>query len=247
VVCAFPDPLPDELSDYVQALSTLLGASMVRTSTAGEVNALASEEGGADSDLVVFGQGCHQVIRYLLARPIADNGLASQQRVVPFAVLVAQQPRWPIERILLVICGDSADNVAVDWALRLAQASVAAVTALAVVPAVPAMYHGLSRMEQSLAALLRTDTALGRQMHHIAQELAACRIEGTLRLRQGAPDQQICREAVEGDHDLVVTATRPCRWWLRQLKGDPICSLLGRVDRPVLITVPSATQMSDTT
>ena len=165
--------------------------------------------------------------------------MPSQQSAVPFAILVAQRPRWPLERILLVICGESADNAAVDWALRLARPSTAAVTVLAVVPPVPAMYHGLSRMEQGVAALLTTDTTLGRQMHQVARRLAECQVDGTLRLRQGAPDQQICREMVEGDHDLIIMATRPCRWWLRQLKGDPICSLLSRVDRPVLFAEPT--------
>jgi nucleotide-binding universal stress UspA family protein len=238
-VCAFPDPLPDELWDYTQALSSLLGAHLGRMTTEEEVNALVKGGRRADSCLLVIGcpmgKRCHPLIRRLLSRSTADRGLAAQQRAVPFAILAAQRPRWPLERILLVNCGESVDNVAVDWTLRLARPSAATVTILAVVPPVPAMYHGLSRMEQGVAALLATDTDLGRQMHQAARRLAECKVDGTLRLRQGAPDQQICREVVEGDHDLIVMATRPCRWWLRQLKGDPICSLLRRVDRPVLI------------
>jgi nucleotide-binding universal stress UspA family protein len=155
-------------------------------------------------------------------------------------MLVAQQPRWPLARVLLVICGECADGAAVDWALRLAQPAAAAVTVLAVVPPVPAMYSGLSRLEQSLAALLTTDTALGRQMRQVARRLAECRVDGTLRLRQGAPDDQIYRELVEGDHDLIVMAARPCHWWLRRLQGDPICSLLSRIDRPLLLAEPMA-------
>ena len=238
-VCAFPDPLPDELWNYAQALGALLGAHLGRMTTAGEVNALTKEAGRADCDLVIFGKGSHPLIRRLLSRSIAEGALSSQQSDVPFAVLAAQEPRWPLERILLVLCGESADNVAVDWALRLACPSTAAVTVLAVVPPVPAMYHGLSRMEQTLRSLLTTDTALGCQMHQVARRLVESKVDGTLRLRQGAPDQQICREMVEGDHDLVVLATKPCRWWLRQLKGDPICSLLSWVNRPVLFVEPT--------
>jgi nucleotide-binding universal stress UspA family protein len=238
-VCAFPDPLPDELWGYTQALGALLGAQVDRMSTAGEVNALAKKGGRAHCDLIIFGERCHPLIRCLLSQSTADDGPTLQQSPVPFAVLVAQRPRWPLERILLVICGESADNVAVDWALRLARPSAAAVTALAVVPPVAAMYHGLPRMEQGVAALLATDTTLGRQMHHVARLLVESKVDGTLRLRQGAPDQQICREMVEGDHDLIVMAARPCRWWLRQLKGDPICPLLSWVDRPVLLAEPT--------
>jgi nucleotide-binding universal stress UspA family protein len=246
-VCAFPDPLSDELWDYSQALGALLGAHLGRMSKAGDVDALVKQGEHTLCDLVIFGKRCHPLIRRLLLRSTADGVLASQQNAVPFAVLVAPRPRWPLERILLLICGESADNGAVDWVLRLARPSTAAVTALAVVPPVPAMYHGLYRMEQGVAALLATDTALGRQMHQVARRLAEYKVDGTLRLRQGAPDQQICREVVEGDHDLIVMATRPCRWWLRQLKGDPICSLLNRVDRPVLLAGPTTALESGAT
>jgi len=238
-VCAFPDPLPDVLWDYAQALGSLLGAHLGLMSTAGEVNALGKEGGRADSDLIIFGKRCHPLIRCLLSRSTADGGLASQRSAVPFAVLVAERPRWPLRSILLVFCGESADNVAVDWALRLACPSAAAVTVLAVVPPVPAMYHGLSRMEQTLCSLLTTDTALGCLMRQVARRLVESKVDGTLRLRQGASDQQICREMVKGDHDLIVMATKPCWWWLRQLKGDPICSLLSWVDRPVLFVEPT--------
>jgi nucleotide-binding universal stress UspA family protein len=238
-LCSYPDPLPEGLWDYTQALGALLDARLCRVSTAGEMNALASKEGRADCDMVILGKRRHPMIRRLFSPSAAEDPLSAQQSTFPFATLVAHRPRWPLERILLVICGETADSRAVDWALRLARPSAAAVTALSVVPPVPAMYHGLSRMEQSVAALLATDTTLGRQMHQVARRLAECGVNGTLRLRQGAPDQQICREIVEGNHDLIVMATTPCRWWLRELKGDPICSLLGWVDRPVLLTEPT--------
>jgi nucleotide-binding universal stress UspA family protein len=185
------------------------------------------------------GERCPPLVRRLLSRSTAAGVLASQQSAVPSSVLVAQRPRWPLERILLIICGENGDNAAVDWALRLAPPCTAAVTVLAVVPPVPEMYHGLSRMKQGVAALLATDTALGRKMHQVARRLAECKVDGTLRLRQGAPCQQVCRELEEGNHDLIVMATKPCRWWLRQLKGDPICSLLSRVDRPVVLAEPT--------
>jgi len=238
-VCAFADPLPDELWNYAQALGALLGAHLDRMITAGEVNALAKEVGRADCDLIIFGKGSQPLIRRLLSRSIAGGARSTQQSDVPFAVLAAQEPRWPLESILLVLCGESADNVAVDWALRLACPSTAAVTVLAVVPPVPTMYRGLSRMEQTLSSLLNTDTALGWLMHQVTRRLVESKVDGTLRFCQGAPDQQICREMVEGDHDLVILATKPCRWWLRQLKGDPICSLLSWVNRPVLFVEPT--------
>jgi nucleotide-binding universal stress UspA family protein len=239
VVCDFPIPLSEDLWDYSRALGSLLEAHLHRMTTEGELNALDREGRRVDCDLLVtgfrLGKRYHPLLRRLLSRSTADDDVTGQQSAIPCAILVAQRPRWPLERILLVICGESADNAAMDWTLRLAKPSTAAVTVLAAVPPVPIMYHGLSRMEQGVAALLTTDTALGRQMHLAARRLTECKVDGTLRVRQGVPDQQICREVVEGDYDLIVMATKPCRWWLRQLKGELSCSLLGRIDRPMLL------------
>jgi hypothetical protein len=110
---------------------------------------------------------------------------------------------------------------------------------MAVVPPVPAMYQGLARMEQSLAALLSTDTRLGRQLHQAARRLIEGQVEATLCLRQGAPDQELCREVVKRDHDLTVITIRSGRWWLRHREGAQICWLLSQVDRPVLLAEPT--------
>ena len=232
-VYAVAGPSAAELSDYAEALAALLGGKLSQVTAAEAVDALTGE-GPRTCDLVIFGADCDSQVRRLLSRPLAEGSAPSGQSAVPFALLAAQEPHWPLKRILLVVSGVDADGAAVDWALRLACPSAAAVTVLAVVPPMPLMYHGLSRMEQNLRSLLRTDTALGCQMRQVAQSLVASGVESTLRLRQGAPEQQIFREMVERDYDLAIVATHPCRWWLRQLKGDPICSLLKWARWPVL-------------
>ena len=238
-ICAFPDPLSDALWGYAQALAALLGARLDHMTTAGQMNALMKEVGRGDGRLFIFGKGSHPLVRRLLAPSTADEAPFSHQDARGNGVLVAQEPRWPLERILLVIRGASADSLAVDWTLRLACPSGATVNVLAVVPPVPVMYHGLSRMEQTLRSLLRTDTALGHQMRQATRRLAASMVDCVLRLRKGALDLEICHEMGEGDYDLVVMATRPCRWWLRQLKGDPVCSLLSCAGRPALFVKPT--------
>jgi nucleotide-binding universal stress UspA family protein len=238
-VATFPEPLPDGLWDYTRALSALLGAQLQQTSMAAGSSGPEAVDASADCDLVVFARRGHPLIRRLLSRPMAKRTASAEQDTLPFAILVAEVPRWPLKRILLLVCGERADDAALEWTLRLARSSVAAVTALVVVPPVPLMYRGLAGMEQNLAALLATDTALGKHMRGVATRLSECGIDGTLRLRQGAPDHQITRELADGDHDLVIVATRPCGWWLRQLKGDPICSVLSWVDRPLLLAEPT--------
>ncbi len=245
VVVANHEPLPDELWTYAQALTVLLGGHLRRATVTQEPDTV-KRDGLGEFDLVVVGKGSRPLLRRLLAGAGADGaapceqGAASRQDAASFAVLAAQNPCLPLARILLVLCGGSADQAAVNWTIRLACPSAAAVTVLAVVPSVQAMYHGLARMRQSLRSVLSTDTALGHQMRETAQRLVEAEVSSALRLRQGPPEQEICREMAEGGYDLAIMATRPCRWWLRQLKGDPICSLLRWADRPVLFVEPKA-------
>jgi nucleotide-binding universal stress UspA family protein len=236
-VCACPESLTDELWSYAETLADLMGGRLSRAIAAGEADAL-TNDGLSDCDLVVVGNGSHSLIRRVLSLPVAECAAPCGGSPASFGVLAAHQPRLPLERILLVLCGGASDGAAVDWALRLAGPSGAAVTVLAVVPSVQAMYHGLSRMEQSLRSLLSTDTELARQMRQAARRLVEWDVCSTLRLRQGGPEQQICREMVEGDYQLAIIATRPCQWWLRQLKGDPICLLLKWARWPVLFVEP---------
>jgi nucleotide-binding universal stress UspA family protein len=237
--CDHPDSAADGVWDYALALGDLLGARVSSLNTEKEIEALEMGRKGAGCDLIVFGNRRHRLIRHLLSRPASDGELISRPRPLPFAVVVAQQPRWPLKSILLVLWGAASDKAAVDWAVHLAKPSGCSVTVLAVVPPVPIMYSQRAGMHPGLSVLLTSDTLLGQQMRRTARRLAECEIEGTLRLRQGLPDRQICREIAQGDHDLIVMATRPCRWALRQLKGDPICSLLSRVGRPMLLTEPT--------
>jgi hypothetical protein len=237
-VCVSGRPPSGELWDFGQALGSLLDTQIDIANTPESARAVAIQRAPEHCDLLVCWEPDDPLIRQLLAKPTA-TATPEPRRSVPFAILVARQGRWPLERILLVICGEGEDTAAVDWTLRIAQPSGATVTVLAVVPPAPGMLRGLDRLEQSVASLLTEDTVLGRQMRNVARTLSRWDLEGNLRLRQGAPDLEICREMVEGDHDLVVIATQPCWWWLRQLKGDPVCTLLKQIDRPMLVTEPA--------
>jgi hypothetical protein len=113
-VCDVPEPFPAELWAYAQALDALLAAHLSRVSTAAEVNALISAKERARCEMVVLGLPDQPLVRRLLSCLAADGTPGA----VPFALLVARQPRWPLARILLVICGECADGAAVDWAWR---------------------------------------------------------------------------------------------------------------------------------
>jgi nucleotide-binding universal stress UspA family protein len=239
LVCSFPAPVTDEVWAYAEALGDLLGAHVRRLRTAEATDALLADDAEAGRDRIILGVPGHPLICRLLSRGAKEEIPSSQLGAMPLAMLATQRPRWPLRAILLILWGNEADDAAMDWVVRLAASSGSAVTILAVVPPVPAMYGQRAGMAQGLGALLASATPLGRQMRQAAQRLVDSEIEGTLRMRQGPPDWQICREIVQGDYDLIAAAAKPCRWWMRCLEGDPIDSLLHKADRPVLIARPA--------
>ena len=237
--CAHAHVIADEVSAFALALSDLLDARVGHFSpeigTKDPSDALVREVERASYDLVAWGEPEQPLGRQLLSGPAYCQAVER----VPTSLLMVRRPRLPLKRLLLIVRGeDIVDSMAVNWAVRLAQPSGAAVTVLAVVPPVPAMCDGRTRMQDGLYALLTTDTALGQQMRRIAQCLVDWEVEGTLRLRQGAPDEQIRCEVAEGDYDLIVVATKPHDQWRRWLMRDQVLSLLRWTDRPVLVAKP---------
>jgi nucleotide-binding universal stress UspA family protein len=238
-VCSFPAPVSGEVWEYAQALGSLLGARVSRLDTAQAVDSLLTGDADTGRDRIILAAPDHTLVRRLVSRGAKEGTPSSQLDAMPLAVLASQRPRWPLKAILLILWGNEADDAAMDWVVRLVASSGSAVTVLAVVPPVPAMYGQRTGMDQGLAVLLASATPLGRQMRRAARRLVDSEIEGTLRLRQGPPDWQICREIIQGDYDLIAAAAKPCRWWMRCLEGDPIDSLLHKADRPVLIARPA--------
>jgi nucleotide-binding universal stress UspA family protein len=223
-------PCAEEVRLYAEYVGHLLSACLdyVRGECALRT---VIETAGHGYELVICGEPDQSFIDRLLQGVLGRRALDRP----PTSLLFVRRPRWPLRRLLLVVQGEASDDNATDWTLRLAGSSGTAVTVLAVVPPVPAMYHSLSSLEGGLAELLTADTALGREMRWVARQLVERNIEGKLRLRQGAPVWEIRREAVEGGHDLVAVAAAPQGGLRRLLLGDLALSLLRVVDRPLLI------------
>jgi nucleotide-binding universal stress UspA family protein len=243
LVCTTPSARPDEFTHYAHQMADLLKtvphwleeAALDSTPEAGPIP--------AQYNLLLFDSVDHPALHRLLVdassrgkrerEPVPGAGRGSR------AAVIAPQPRWPLQRILLIISGEEEDDAAVEWMLRLARAGHCTVTALAVVPPVPAMYGQRPALAQGLPALLSTNSTMGWRMRNTARLLVEWEIEGTLRLRQGPPDWQIRRELAEKEYDLVVLGTRPRRQWLRWLEGDTLCTLLHCSRQPVLIAMPA--------
>jgi len=228
LVCIHVNSFADELWGYAQAIGTLLHAQISylpkNKNTGPILDALAEQIPSAGYDLVLLGEADRSLEEQLLLSSKRHRTTTQ----TPTSLLIAQQPRWPLRKILLIIQGKESDDVAVDWTVRLARPSEAAVTILTMVLPGPAMYPGTAHMQQGVAALLAGNSVLGLQMHQAAQRLADWEIDSTLRLCQGSPDWLVHREVAKGDYDLIVVAARNrCRW-------------LQRADhRPVLVARPA--------
>jgi hypothetical protein len=149
------------------------------------------------------------------------------------ALLAVRHPRLLLRKVLLIVGGEASENISVRWTVRLARPSIAAVTVLAVAPAIPRINHGAIHMERGMPALLATDTALGRQMRRVARRLQNWGIDGRLRLREGSLDQQVRLEMAAEDYDMIIAAAEPGDGGL---PGEVIGPLLWQADRPVLVT-----------
>ena len=235
LICCRPaGPTADEISAYGQAMGVLLGAHVSYLKMAEGrhpmLDTLTDEVDRVGYHLVILGEP-DQLLAESLSSDLMDRSVVD---AVPTSLVIARQPRQPLRRRLLVIWGEETDDEAVDWVVRLARPSGAAVTVLAMASPALTMYHAMARIEQGLSALLTQDTTLGLQTRRVARRLANWEIEGTLRLRQGAPDWQIRLEMAEGHHDLIVVAAEA----YDGLPGGVISPLLRWADRPVLIAKP---------
>lgn len=151
------------------------------------------------------------------------------------SLLLVDEPRWPLHRLLVVVRGHPGDDAALAWAVRLGRASSVAVVILAIVPPMPAMYTGLARMSEDLSSLLTSGTALGAALRQAAQMLVEGGVAGTLRLRQGAPDVELSREIDEGDYDLVLIGDSSGPSRRRWLSAGPDVAAAQACSRPVLL------------
>jgi len=225
-------PGAGEVTAYGRYLADLLGSPPTffppqRDESAGVDDWVEAAEG---YDLVIFGEPDQSLLERLLAGPTACQAV----KQIDTSVLIARQPRRPLQKILLVTRGQDLDQAAVDWGVRLAEPSQATVAVLAVLPPTPAMYSQLLS-GYDLAYWLTTETPLGRQVRQIARRLVNWEITGTLHFRQGAPCHQIKREVAETQPDLIVIAADSPNWLLRRIPGQLVRPLLRWADRPVLI------------
>jgi nucleotide-binding universal stress UspA family protein len=168
---------------------------------AGEI--LAEIEGGGH-DLVILRPNEAPGLR----RHFLGSVTTRVVRQAPCSVLVAKQARSRLKRILICSGGAEVAEVVIEAGARLAQAVEARATLLHVATPVPSMYTGLGEIDESLAQLLQTDTPIARNLRRGAEILDRHQVPAELKLRYGVVAEEIIRESVEGDYDLVLVGAK---------------------------------------
>lgn len=186
-------------------------------------------------DLVVLGSLGNKRSHHRLFGSVAMSIVERAQ----LSVLVYRGDRSRLSRILICTSGTEYGQQAVWAGASLACGAGAQATVLHVVDAMPSMYAGLEKMEETLAELLQSATERSKELTWAAQVVKSeCEIS-ELKLRRGIVADEILRESLEGDHDLIVIGSSMVAGGLvRALLGDVTREIVSRAQCPVLVVRP---------
>ena len=215
------------------ASSGLVVDVQVRLGSAEEIAIEETESG--DYDIVAIGA---------LARRRSLKGLLDSvaRRIIERArvsVLVVKGNREALKRVLICASGTEQGRVVVRAGADLACRAGAQSTVLHVVDTMPAMYAGLDQMEETLAELLQSDSEKSRELKWAARTVEIECEAPELKLRRGVVADEILREGLAGDYDIIVVgSSRAAGGLVRVLMGDLTGELVGRAKIPVLVVGP---------
>jgi len=226
------------LETYSQSLAKLLDADLVKVDIPWRSVKSITEFGCVAEEI------CPDLIIFQIHNPSQFNGMLldttiqKQVNLLHSSVIIPQNPRWPLAKILLILPdGDAEDESSIRWTVRLANSSESAVTVLPLLPPVPGCYG--SFVQHSVQALLAANDPMGMKMRSIAQRFSEDEINGTFKLREGEPLSQIRDELLSSDPDLIIIPSSHHNSLRRWMIGDLVRPLWGWVNRPVLIPTNS--------
>jgi nucleotide-binding universal stress UspA family protein len=151
-------------------------------------------------------------------------------------VLVVFCDRPALRRVLLCTSGtDYADGV-IEFAGKIAQCSGAVVNLFHVMPAPPAIYVDIVRLEQDVHRVLDSNSKLGRSLRRQKELLEKRGVFGEIRLRLGEVVPELLKELQESDYDLVVSGS----WaygerFHKYVIGDVAREIVDQSELPVLV------------
>ena len=223
------------LESYAQLFAEILDAELVKAEIPWQgLRSLAKLTFITDQirpDMIIF-----QFQSYsLLKRMKPETPIWKIIDQLPSSVIIPPRPRLTLSNVLLVLPdGDTEDESAIHWAVKLARSNQSTVTVLPLLPPVPGWYG--SFIKHSLQALFEADDPLGKKMRSIAQRFSESKINGSFKLREGEPLDQLRDEILITDPDLIILPSPPLGCLRRSMTKELINPLLNWANRPVLIS-----------
>jgi len=152
----------------------------------------------------------------------------------PLLIVPCERPQ--LKRILICSGGGVYIENAVKFAARIAKDLSAEIALLSVIPPPPAMHGTLYRRQRDVEALLKSDSALARNLRHEKKMIEDAGVRATIRIGHGIVIDQILNEVMQGDYDLVVAGSWAIRdRWRTYIIGNITREIVNRTDRPVLV------------
>lgn len=153
---------------------------------------------------------------------------------LPASLLIARNSHWPLKNLLLVVQdGSERTDAALQWTIRLGRACQAHITVMPLLPPVPRLYGQF--LQHNLPALLDANDPLGRKLRWIAHQLSEGDLQGSLKLGEGFPLEQLEGELQASNPGLVLVAAGPggpVKGWMF---GDLVNDLADGLNHNLLI------------
>jgi len=157
-------------------------------------------------------------------------------RNLPCCLLVVQNPRAEINRMLICTGGLQMAESVIEVGAVIASASDSDATLFHVAANIPTMYTGLKSIEETLLELLQTDTPVARHLRRGSEILAEKNIQAELKLRHGSAVYEIVREIDFENYDLVVIGASGADTMIKEwLYGNLTQYIVDTVGIPVLV------------
>jgi nucleotide-binding universal stress UspA family protein len=151
-------------------------------------------------------------------------------------VLVVIGQCQQVKKFLVCSGGKQFIDDAVHLTGQLAKCAGASVTLLHVMAEPPAIYSGLTQLEEDVDLLIQSGSELGKNLRTEKEFLENLGVPAAVRVRHGVVIDQIFAEVREGDYDLIVTGSSRATGLLRHyIMGDLTRTILNHANCPVLV------------
>ena len=165
--------------------------------------------------------------------PSLSRELAMQSKV---SVLIMRNPPTHLHQILICTGAHTISLDSIAWGIHLAKSANIRATILHVASGAPAMYTGLSALEEGISDVLERDHALAKHLRQSASMAEEAGVEARIEFRHGMVVEEILRSCEMEVYDLaIIGAPLPLLRIEQLLMGRVAPKLLASCKFPLVI------------